>query len=173
MAAEENGKKDKLNNAKKTRVIPGYHLTLGIVIAMLSLIVLIPLASVLVSSLKLSPSEFWHLLLKKNVLNAFKTSIGCSFIAAVVNTVFGLIIAWTLVKYDFPGKKILDGFIELPFCLPTAVAGITLSRLYSEDGFLGKPLAALGINVAYTKIGLTMPLYLWEYHCHKGGAADT
>ena len=158
MAAEENGKKDKLNNAKKTRVIPGYHLTLGIVIAMLSLIVLIPLASVLVSSLKLSPSEFWHLLLKKNVLNAFKTSIGCSFIAAVVNTVFGLIIAWTLVKYDFPGKKILDGFIELPFCLPTAVAGITLSRLYSEDGFLGKPLAALGIDVAYTKIGLTIAL---------------
>lgn len=158
MAAEENGKKDKLNNAKKTRVIPGYHLTLGIVIAMLSLIVLIPLASVLVSSLKLSPGEFWHLLLKKNVLNAFKTSIGCSFIAAVVNTVFGLIIAWTLVKYDFPGKKILDGFIELPFCLPTAVAGITLSRLYSEDGFLGKPLAALGIDVAYTKIGLTIAL---------------
>ena len=158
MAAEENGKKDKLNNAKKTRVIPGYHLTLGIVIAMLSLIVLIPLASVLVSSLNLSPGEFWHLLLKKNVLNAFKTSIGCSFIAAVVNTVFGLIIAWTLVKYDFPGKKILDGFIELPFCLPTAVAGITLSRLYSEDGFLGKPLAALGIDVAYTKIGLTIAL---------------
>ena len=158
MAAEENGKKDKLNNAKKTRVIPGYHLTLGIVIAMLSLIVLIPLASVLVSSLKLSPSEFWHLLLKRNVLNAFKTSIGCSFIAAIVNTVFGLIIAWTLVKYDFPGKKILDGFIELPFCLPTAVAGITLSRLYSEDGFLGKPLAALGIDVAYTKIGLTIAL---------------
>ena len=150
MTAEGNDKKDKLNNAKKTRVIPGYHLTLGIVIAMLSLIVLIPLASVLVSSLKLSPSEFWHLLLKKNVLNAFKTSIGCSFIAAIVNTVFGLIIAWTLVKYDFPGKKILDGFIELPFCLPTAVAGITLSRLYSEDGFLGKPLAALGIDVAYT-----------------------
>ena len=158
MAAEENGKKDKLNNAKKTRVIPGYHLTLGIVIAMLSLIVLIPLASVLVSSLKLSPGEFWHLLLKKNVLNAFKTSIGCSFIAAIANTVFGLIIAWTLVKYDFPGKKILDGFIELPFCLPTAVAGITLSRLYSEDGFLGKTLAALGIDVAYTKIGLTIAL---------------
>lgn len=89
MAAEGNDKKDKLNNAKKTRVIPGYHLTLGIVIAMLSLIVLIPLASVLVSSLKLSPGEFWHLLLKKNVLNAFKTSIGCSFIAAIVNTVFG------------------------------------------------------------------------------------
>ena len=158
MAAEGNGKKDKLNNAKKTRVIPGYHLTLGIVIAMLSLIVLIPLASVLVSSLKLSPGEFWHLLLKKNVLNAFKTSIGCSFIAAITNTVFGLIIAWTLVKYDFPGKKILDGFIELPFCLPTAVAGITLSRLYSEDGFLGKTLKALGIDVAYTKIGLTIAL---------------
>lgn len=90
---------------QKRPELSGYHLTLGIVIAMLSLIVLIPLVSVLVSSLKLSPSEFWHLLLKKNVLNAFKTSIGCSFIAAVVNTVFGLIIAWTLVKYDFPARR--------------------------------------------------------------------
>jgi sulfate transport system permease protein len=154
----EKDKKEQLHKAKTTRVIPGYHLTLGVVVTMLSLIVLIPLASVLVSSFSLSPREFLDLILKKNVLNAFKTSIGCSFLAALVNTVLGLIVAWTLVKYDFPGKKILDGFIELPFCLPTAVAGITLSKLYSPEGFLGKPLYKLGIEVAYTKLGIVVAM---------------
>jgi sulfate transport system permease protein len=154
----EKDKKEQLHKAKTTRVIPGYHLTLGVVVTMLSLIVLIPLASVLVSSFSLSPGEFLDLILKKNVLNAFKTSIGCSFLAALVNTVLGLIVAWTLVKYDFPGKKILDGFIELPFCLPTAVAGITLSKLYSPEGFLGKPLYKLGIEVAYTKLGIVVAM---------------
>ena len=104
-----------MKKAKKTRVIPGYHLTFGIVITLLSLIVLIPLASVLVYALKLSPGEWFRLIMKENVRNAFLTSVGCSFLAAVINTVFGLILAWTLVKYEFPGKKLLDGFIELPF----------------------------------------------------------
>ena len=145
-------------HVKKSRVIPGFHLTLGITVVMLSLIVLIPLASVMVYSLKLSPREMIALITKKNVLNAFITSISCSFLAALINCVFGLIIAWVLVKYDFPGKKLLDGFIELPFALPTAVAGITLSKLYSETGLLGKPLAALGIKVSYTKLGLVIAL---------------
>ena len=136
----------KLNKVKKTRVIPGFKLTLGITVTMLSLIVLIPLASVMVYSLKLSPSEFFVLITKKNVVYAFATSIGCSFVAAVINVIFGVILAWTLVKYDFPGKRILDGFIELPFCLPTAVAGITLSKMYSDTGILGAPLAKLGIQ---------------------------
>lgn len=143
---------------KNARVIPGYHLTLGIVIAMLSLIVLIPLASVLAYSLRITPKEFISLISKAGVRNAFITSIVCSFIAAVINTVFGLIIAWTLVKYDFPGKRILDGFIELPFALPTAVAGITLSKLYSETGWMGKLLGKLGIKVTYTKLGLVIAL---------------
>jgi sulfate transport system permease protein len=146
------------NNSKTTRVIPGYHLTLGITVTMLSLIVLIPLASVLAYALKLSPVEIFRLLTKKNVMNAFITSISCSFIAALVNCVFGLIIAWVLVKYDFPGKRLMDGFIELPFALPTAVAGITLSKLYSETGLLGKPLASLGIKVNYTKLGIIIAL---------------
>jgi sulfate transport system permease protein len=152
--------KDKSSNknSKPTRVIPGYHLTLGISITMLSLIVLIPLASVLVYALKLSPIEIFRLLTKKNVMNAFITSISCSFIAALINCVFGLIIAWVLVKYDFPGKRLLDGFIELPFALPTAVAGITLSKLYSETGLIGKPLASLGIKVNYTKLGIVVAL---------------
>ena len=152
---EFNGKKVK---DRKVRVIPGFHLTLGITAAMLSLIVLIPLASVMVYSLKLSPGEFIALVTKKNVVNAFITSISCSFIAAFINCIFGTILAWTFVKYDFTCKRILDGLIELPFALPTAVAGITLSKLYSETGMLGKPLASLGIKVSYTHIGLVIAL---------------
>lgn len=147
-----------MKKAKKTRVIPGYHLTFGIVITLLSLIVLIPLASVLVYARKLSPGEWFRLIMKENVRNAFLTSIGCSFLVAVINTVFGLILAWTLVKYEFPGKKLLDGFIELPFALPTAVAGITLSKLFSDSGFYGKIFAKLGIQIAYTKTGLVIAL---------------
>ena len=147
-----------MKKAKKTRVIPGYHLTFGIVITLLYLIVLIPLASVLVYALKLSPGEWFRLIMKENVRNAFLTSVGCSFLAAVINTVFGLILAWTLVKYEFPGKKLLDGFIELPFALPTAVAGITLSKLFTDSGFYGKIFAKLGIRIAYTKAGLVIAL---------------
>ncbi len=146
------------HNAKPTRVIPGFRLTMGITITMLSLIVLIPLASVMVCSLKLSPEEFIELVTKPNVVYAFATSIVCSLIAAVINVIFGVILAWTLVRYEFPGKRILDGFIELPFALPTAVAGITLSKLYSETGLLGKPLVALGIKVSYTHIGIIVAL---------------
>lgn len=146
------------NKTKKVRVIPGYHLTLGITVTMLSLIVLIPLASVMVSALKLRPAEFWSLITKPTVRHAFATSIGCSFIAALINSVFGVIIAWVLVRYEFPGKRILDGCIELPFALPTSVAGITLSKMYSENGILGTPLAKLGIKVSYTHLGLVLAL---------------
>ena len=146
------------NKTKKVRVIPGYHLTLGITVTMLSLIVLIPLASVMVSALKLRPAEFWSLITKPIVRHAFATSIGCSFIAALINSVFGVIIAWVLVRYEFPGKRILDGCIELPFALPTSVAGITLSKMYSENGILGAPLAKLGIKVSYTHLGLVIAL---------------
>ncbi len=144
--------------AKKTRVIPGFHLTLGITIAMLSLLVLIPLASVFVYALHLSPAEFWEIIFRRNVLSAFRISLICSLIAALVNCVFGIILAWVLVRYDFPGKRILDGLIELPFALPTAVAGITLSKMYSTTGFLGKPLAGIGVEVSYTHLGLTIAL---------------
>lgn len=146
------------NKTKKVRVIPGYHLTLGITVTMLSLIVLIPLASVMVSALKLRPAEFWSLITKPTVRHAFATSIGCSFIAALINSVFGVIIAWVLVRYEFPGKRILDGCIELPFALPTSVAGITLSKMYSENGILGTPLAKLGIKVSYMHLGLVIAL---------------
>lgn len=142
----------------KTRVIPGFGLNMGIVITMLSVIVLIPLVSVLVYSLKLSPAEFIETITRENVRNAFVTSIGCSLLAAIINSIFGVIMAWTLVRYEFPGKRLIDGFIELPFALPTAVAGITLSKLYAEDGLLGKPISILGIKVSYTKLGIIVAL---------------
>lgn len=151
-------KKTTKTKSKKNAVIPGYHLSLGIVITMLSVIVLIPLASVLVYSLRISPAEFIGLILKENVRNAFFTSIISSFLAAVINVVFGLIVAWSLVKYEFPGKWLLDALIELPFALPTAVAGITLSKLYSTTGFFGKGLSKIGIHAAYTQTGIVVAL---------------
>lgn len=151
-------KKTTKTKSKKNAVIPGYHLSLGIVITMLSVIVLIPLASVLVYSLRISPVEFLGLILKENVRNAFFTSITSSFLAAVINVVFGLIVAWSLVKYEFPGKWLLDALIELPFALLTAVAGITLSKLYSTTGFFGKGLSKIGIHVAYTQTGIVVAL---------------
>ena len=148
-----------LVRAKKSqRVIPGFGLSMGITLFMLSVIILIPLASVLVYSFQLSPREFLELITKTNVVNAFKTSLLCSLFAAFVNSVFGLILAWVLVRYEFPGKRIMDGIIELPFALPTAVAGITLSKLYSDTGVMGGFLGLFGIKASYTKVGLTIAL---------------
>ena len=110
--------------------VPGFYHTLGITVTFLSLFILIPLASVLVYSFHMPFNEFCKLLLADNVKNAFLTSIKCALAAAVVNSFFGTIIAWTLVRYDFRGKRLMDALIELPFALPTAVAGITLSKLY-------------------------------------------
>ncbi|MBR1391869.1 MAG: sulfate ABC transporter permease subunit CysT [Lachnospiraceae bacterium] len=150
--------KSRVKKYRGGHVIPGFGLTLGITIAMLSLLILIPLASVLGNAFRQSPAAFFKTITQPNVIHSFETSILCSFIAAVINCVFGLILAWVLVKYEFPGKRILDGLIELPFCLPTAVAGITLSKMYSTTGELGGPLSKLGIKVSYTHIGLTIAL---------------
>lgn len=139
-------------------MIPGFGLSLGITITLLSLIVLIPLASVLVYSVKLSPAEFWGTIMEPNVLWAFGISILTSLIAAFINVVFGTILAWVLVRYNFPGKRILDGLIEIPFTLPTAVAGITLSKMYATNGEFGGPLSVLGIEVSYTHLGLIVAL---------------
>ena len=143
---------------KSMRVLPGFGLTMGITVAMLSLLVLIPLASVLTYSFHLSLSEFWALITRPNVMQAFATSMGCALLAAVLNLIFGLILAWILVRYDFPGKKLVDAMIELPFALPTAVAGITLSRMYSDQGVLGNLLAKVGIKASYTKMGIIIAL---------------
>ena len=143
---------------KNTRVIPGFGLTMGITVTMLSLLILIPLISVFIYSFKMKPSEFWQLITAKQVANALATSFLCSFLAAIINSIFGVILAWVLVRYEFPGKRLVDGLIELPFALPTAVAGITLSKMYSSTGMLGKALSMLGIDVSYTKTGIVVAL---------------
>lgn len=143
---------------KSSRVLPGFGLTMGITVAMLSLLVLIPLASVLAYSFRMSFGEFWELITRPNVVQAFRTSTGCALLAAVINSIFGLILAWILVRYDFPGKRLVDGMIELPFALPTAVAGITLSRMYSDQGILGRLLSKIGIKVSYSKAGIVVAL---------------
>ncbi len=143
---------------KEKTVIPGFGLTFGISLAMLSILILIPLASILVYSFRLSPSEFWQLITEKAVLSALFTSVSCSFIAAIINCIFGVILAWVLVKYDFFGKRLLDGMLELPFALPTAVAGITLSKMYSDTGIVGRYFAKFGIKISYTHIGIIIAL---------------
>lgn len=148
----------KASTRKKKNIIPGFGLTMGITVTMLSLIILIPLASVLAYSFKLSFQEFVDLITRPNVLQAFSTSIFCALIAAIINSVFGLILAWVLVRYEFPGKRLMDGMIELPFALPTAVAGITLTKMYSDTGFLGSALEKIGIKVSYTKIGIIIAM---------------
>lgn len=143
---------------KKKSIIPGFGLTMGITIAMLSLIILIPLASVLAYSFKLSFKEFGELITSPNVVQAFATSIFCAFVAAIINCIFGVILAWVLVRYEFPGKRLMDGMIELPFALPTAVAGITLTKMYSNTGFLGRALENIGIKAAYSKLGIIIAM---------------
>ncbi|MCD8354127.1 MAG: sulfate ABC transporter permease subunit CysT [Clostridiales bacterium] len=143
---------------KRNRVIPGFGLTLGITVTMLSLLILLPLASVLIRSFELTPAEFWETITRSNVVGAFRTSILCALIAAAINCVFGLILAWILERYEFPGKRLIDGMIELPFALPTAVAGITLAKMYSDQGVLGQALSRIGIQGSYSRVGLVIAL---------------
>ncbi len=147
-----------MKKAKSKHVIPGFSMTLGITVTMLSLLILLPLASILAYSFQLSFAEFWQVITRHNVIHAFETSILCVLIAAAINTVFGLILAWILVRYQFPGRRIIDGMIELPFALPTAVAGITLTKMYSDQGFLGQMLERIGIRGSYTRVGLVIAL---------------
>lgn len=143
---------------KSKSIIPGFGMTMGITVSMLSVLILIPLASVMAYSFKMSFSEFAALVTKPNVVQAFVTSIGCAFIAALINCIFGVMIAWVLVRYDFFGKRLIDGMIELPFALPTAVAGITLTKMYSDNGFLGRVFEKAGIEIAYTKTGIVIAM---------------
>ncbi len=147
-----------MNASGSRHVIPGFGLTLGITVSMLSLLILLPLASILAYSLNLSPAEFWQTITRRNVLRAFGTSLSCAAIAALINSAFGLLLAWILVRYDFPGKRLIDGMIELPFAMPTAVAGITLTKMYSNQGFFGQMLERIGIKASYTRVGLTIAL---------------
>mgnify|MGYP000008121810 CR=1 FL=1 len=139
-------------------VIPGFGLSMGITISILSLVVLIPLASLVIYTAQMSFKDFIETITRARVLASFYTSFISAFAAAVINGIMGTILAWVLVKYEFPGKRLMDGMIELPFALPTAVAGITLSKMYAEDGMIGRYFAHFGIKISYTRIGLLIAL---------------
>ena len=148
----------KVKNKKGVRVIPGFGLSLGVTLAMLSCLVLIPLASIFLSASQLGVREFLAVVTARQVVSGYAVSLSCAFFAAVVSAVFGLILAWVLVRYDFPGKRFMDGLIELPFALPTAVAGISLTFLYSDKGWIGALFDKAGIRIAYTRIGITIAM---------------
>ena len=138
--------------------LPGFGLSLGFSLTYLSLLVLIPLAALFLHAAGLGPSAIWHELTSHRVLHALGLSFGGALVAAAINIVFGTLIAWTFVRYDFVGKRLFHALIDLPFALPTAVAGIALTALYSENGWLGAPLAQLGIKVAYTPVGIIVAM---------------
>jgi sulfate transport system permease protein len=147
-----------LPKAPRHQILPGFGLTMGYTLTYLALIVLIPLAAAFISAAHLPLADWYHVLMKPRVLSAFRLSILASIAAALVNAVFGLLIAWVLTRYEFPGRRLLDALVDLPFALPTAVAGIALTTLYAPNGWLGRLLALLGIHVAFTPLGVVVAL---------------
>ena len=140
------------------RVLPGFKLTLGYTVLYLSLIVLIPLSSLLFKTLALNWAQFWAAVASPRVVAAYQLTFGASLIAALVNVVFGLLVAWVLVRYPFPGKKIIDALVDLPFALPTAVAGIALTALLAGNGWVGQLLEPRGIQLAFNRNGIVIAL---------------
>ena len=140
------------------RIIPGFGLSMGVTVTLLSVIVLIPLASLVIFTAQLSLGDIIAVITRDRVLASFKVSFLTAFIASLINAVMGVILAWVLVRYDFPFKRILDGMIELPFALPTAVAGIALTSLTADKGIIGSFFAKFGIKIAYTRAGITVAL---------------
>jgi sulfate transport system permease protein len=140
------------------RVLPGFGLSLGYTLSYLSLIVLIPIAAVFIKTSTLGLEQFWNVVTTPRVLASYQLSFGASLAAAAINAVFGLMLAWVLVRYNFPGKKIVDALIDLPFALPTAVAGIALTALYAKNGWLGQYLEPMGIKIAFGPWGVLVAL---------------
>jgi sulfate/thiosulfate transport system permease protein len=143
---------------RRPSVIPGFGLTLGFALTYLSLIVLIPIAALVLRTTEMTWEQFWMIATNERVVAALRLSFGASLIAASLNAVFGLIVAWVLVRYRFPGRRVLDAIVDLPFALPTAVAGIALTAIFAPTGWLGQFLDPLGIQVAYTWIGIVIAL---------------
>jgi len=140
------------------RVIPGFGISLGFTIFYLALIVLIPLSAVFLNTFTMSWDAFWAAVTSERVVASYKLTFGASLLAAFINVIFGGIVAWVLVRYTFPGKRFIDALVDLPFALPTAVAGITLTALYSHNGLIGEQLAKVGIKVAFTPLGVLIAL---------------
>ena len=146
--------------ARAHRVLPGFGLTLGVSMVYLSAIVLLPLAGLVLRASTIGPSGFWDEVTSPRSLAAFRLTFGASLLAATINAFGGAVVAWTLVRYRFPGRRLLDAMVDLPFALPTAVSGIALTTLFARQGLLGKPLAELGIQVAFTRLGIVVALVL-------------
>jgi sulfate transport system permease protein len=143
---------------KQKSILPGFGLSLGFTVVYLSLIVLIPLAAVFLKTSSLSWPQFWHIVSAPRAMASYRLSFGASAIAATINLVFGLVVAWVLVRYSFPGKRLFDSLVDLPFALPTAVAGIALTSIYSSNGWIGQYLQPLGIKAAYSRLGVVIAL---------------
>jgi sulfate transport system permease protein len=147
-----------MSQIKKNKIFPGFGLSLGYTIVYLSLIVLIPLSAVVLKASSLTPEAFWHAISSPRVLASYRLSFGAALLAAVINAVFGLGLAWVLIRYQFYGKRIVDALVDLPFALPTAVTGIALTAIYSKNGWVGHILEPLGIKVAFTPLGVLIAL---------------
>lgn len=147
-----------MNTFKQHSILPGFNLALGFTLLYLSLIVLIPLSAAFIRTAELTWPEFWSIVTTPRVVASYRLTFGASFAAACVNAVFGLLVAWVLVRYHFPGKKLVDALVDLPFALPTAVAGIALTALYAGNGWIGQFLEPLGIKVAFTPVGIFVAL---------------
>jgi sulfate transport system permease protein len=143
---------------RQRSVIPGFGITLGLTLTWLALIVLIPLAGLFIRSAELTPDQFLAVITSRRTINALMLSFGTSFIAACINLVFGTIVVWALVRYDFPLRRLFDAIVDVPFALPTAVAGIALTSVFAENGLLGRAFALAGIKVAYTPVGILFAL---------------
>ncbi|GBG57366.1 sulfate ABC transporter permease subunit CysT [Sporomusaceae bacterium FL31] len=143
---------------KKHSILPGFGLTLGFTMLYLGLIVLVPLSTIFLKMLGIGAGQLWSIITEPRLVASYKLSLGASLAAAALNAVFGLIVAWVLVRYQFPGKKIIDGLVDLPFALPTAVAGITLTTLFAPNGWIGQYFALAGIKVAFAPLGVVIAL---------------
>ena len=144
--------------SRQRKVLPGFRLTLGFTLFYLALVVLVPVAATFAKLGSLTWAQFWHAIASPVTLAAYRLSFGASFFAALVNSVFGLLVAWVLVRYEFWGKRLMDALVDLPFALPTAVAGITLAALYAQNGWIGRWLAPFGIKISYTSLGVFVAL---------------
>jgi sulfate transport system permease protein len=140
------------------RVMPGFGLTMGYTLAYLGLVALIPLSTILLKTAGMGYARFWHVVLSPRVIAAFELSIGASIIAAAINSIFGFMVAWTLSRYEFLGKGLLDALVDLPFALPTSVAGITLTSIYAQNGIIGRLFVPFGIKIAFAPLGIIVAL---------------
>ncbi|MED3645670.1 sulfate ABC transporter permease subunit CysT [Halalkalibacterium halodurans] len=143
---------------KKHNILPGFGLSLGFTMMYLGALVLLPLSMVFINTSSMGWQAFWQVITEPRVLASYRLSFGAAIIAASINAVFGLLIAWVLVRYHFPGKRIIDGLVDLPFALPTAVAGIALTTLYTTNGWIGQYLEVFGIRIAFTPLGVIVAL---------------